>query len=63
MLINLRKLKNAKKHTYEVIAKKLDCSRITIQRYFNGTIIIPIDRLIELTKLYKVDLDVLCTKL
>ena len=60
LLDNLMKLKKQNKHTYKIIAKALNCTESTAQRYFTGVIVPPSDRLVLLTKLYNVDLDSLC---
>lgn len=62
LLDNLMKLKKQNKHTYKIIAKALNCTESTAQRYFTGVIVPPSDRLVLLTKLYNVDLDSLCGK-
>lgn len=62
LLNNLSKLKKDNNHSYEEIGTYLDCTRSTCQRYFKGIVKITIDRLILLSKLYKIDLDELCGK-
>lgn len=62
LIENLWELKSKNKHTYKYIAKYIDCTESTVQRYFNKVFVPPIDRLILITKLYNIDLDVLCGK-
>ena len=62
LLDNLMKLKKQNKHAYKIIAKALNCTEPTVQRYFTGAIVPPSDRLVLLTKLYNIDLDTLCGK-
>lgn len=63
LLKNLYKLKKKNKHSFEDIADYLKCNKSTCSRYFKGTIKIPIDRLILLSKLYNIELDILCGKI
>ncbi len=63
LLKNLHNLKSKHKNSYEEIADYLKCDRSTCCRYFKGNTIIPIDRLILLSKFYNVDLDILCGKI
>lgn len=63
LLENLVRLKKENGHTFDDIATFLKCDKSTCNRYFNGKVIIPIDRLILLSKLYEIDLDVLCGKI
>lgn len=62
LLENLAILKKKNKNTYDEIASYLKCTGATCQRYFNGIIKIPMDRLILLSELYEIDLDELCNK-
>jgi len=62
LLNHLLKLKSEYKHSYSQIAQFLNCNKSTCCRYFEGKIPIPIDRLILLSELYKIDLDKLCGK-
>lgn len=62
LLSNLNTLKNENKSSYEKIGKSIKCTGATCQRYFNGKIVIPIDRLIMLCKMYDIDIDELCGK-
>lgn len=63
LLKNLARLKMENSHTFDDIARFLKCDKSTCNRYFNGNVIIPIDRLILLSELYEIDLDVLCGKM
>lgn len=63
LLRNLSKLKKKNKHSFDDIADYLKCNKSTCSRYFKGSIIIPIDRLILLSELYNIDLDKLCGKI
>ena len=63
LIDNLLKLKEKNNQTYEVIAKNINCHKTTCIRYYNKKVIIPIDRLILLSKLYNIDIDVLCNKI
>lgn len=60
---NLIKLKEINDNSYEEIGTYIGCTKSTCQRYFNGKIKIPMDRLVMLSKLYKIDIDVLCGKI
>lgn len=62
LLNNLNRVKKERGQTFGKIANSLNCNQATCCRYFNGNIIIPIDRLIMLSELYNVDLDCLCGK-
>ena len=62
LLTNLNNLKKVNKYSYETIAIHLNCNKSTCQRYFKGAVIIPIDRLIQLSELFKIDIDKLCGK-
>ena len=62
LISNLNTLKNENKDSYQKIGKNIKCTGATCQRYFNGKIIIPIDRLIMLSKMYDIDIDELCGK-
>lgn len=62
LLKNINELKINNKNTYEEIGTYLKCTRASCQRYFNGIIKIPIDRLILLSELYDTDLDKMCGK-
>ena len=62
MLDTLLELKKENHQSFADIAESIDCSRSVCHRYFTGLTIPPIDRLVALTKLYKIDLDVLCGK-
>lgn len=59
---NLLNLKEKKKHSYRSLSIHLKCGRSTLNRYFTGVREIPVDKLIELSEFYKVDLDVLVGK-
>ena len=63
LLDNLLNLKRVNKNSYEEIASYLKCNRSACQRYFKGEVKIPIDRLIQLSELYEVDIDELCGKI
>lgn len=63
LLKNLYNLKKNNKYSFEYIANYLKCNKSTCCRYFKGTVKIPIDRLILLTKLFNIDLDILCGKI
>lgn len=62
MLDALLELKKENHQSFADIAKHIDCSRSVCHRYFTGLTIPPIDRLVALSKLYNVDLDILCGK-
>ena len=62
MLKTLSELKSQNKHSYNVIAKAINCNESTVQRYFTGVFKPPIDRLVLLAKFYNIDLDTLCGK-
>lgn len=62
LLKNLSILKKENHNSYEEIGAYIECAKSTCQRYFKGTIRIPIDRLISLAELYEIDLDKLCGK-
>lgn len=62
LLNTLSKLKEENNNSYEEIGNYLGCNRSTCQRYFKGIVKIPINRLILLSELYKIDLDKLCCK-
>lgn len=62
LLKNLCDLKDKNKNTYDEIGTYLKCTGATCQRYFKGEFKIPIDRLILLSELYEIDIDVLCGK-
>ena len=62
LLKNINVLKEKNNQSYAKIAKYLSCSRGTCNKYFNGNVVIPIDRLISLSKLYNIDIDKLCGK-
>ncbi len=62
LLKNLSILKKKNHNSYEEIGTYIECAKSTCQRYFKGTIRIPIDRLILLAELYEIDLDKLCGK-
>ena len=55
MLDTLLELKKENHQSFADIAESIDCSR-------SGLTIPPIDRLVAITKLYKIELDVLCGK-
>lgn len=63
LLDKLLKLKIEKNHTYKDIGKHLKCTAATCQRYFNGVFKIPMDRLVLLSQLYRIDIDELCGKI
>lgn len=60
LLENLLLCKIKYRQTYEDIAKHIGCNKSTINRYFNGEIILKIDILIALAQLYHVNIDKLC---
>lgn len=62
MLNTLLKLKKENRQSFADIAMHIDCSRSVCHRYFTGLTVPPIDRLVALSKLYKIDLDILCGK-
>lgn len=62
LLSNLSTLKKENKYSYERIGKNIKCTGATCQRYFKGKIVIPIDRLIMLAKMFDIDIDELCGK-
>lgn len=62
LLKKLCNLKDENNNTYNEIGTFLKCTGATCQRYFKGDFKIPIDRLILLSKLYEVDIDILCGK-
>lgn len=63
LIYNLKKLKEKNKYSYNTIGRNINCTGASCQRYFTGKIIIPIDRLIMLAKLYNIDIDRLCGKI
>lgn len=62
LLNNLLNLKEKKQYSYTSLSMHLKCGRSTLQRYFIGERKIPVDKLIELSEFYKVDLDTLLGK-
>lgn len=62
LLKNLSVLKKENHNSYEEIGTYIGCAKSTCQRYFNGIVKIPMDRLILLAALYDIDLDKLCGK-
>lgn len=60
MINNLKKLKKRYNNSYDDISKYINTSRSTVNRYFNGKIKIPTDKLILLCEFYNADIDDLC---
>lgn len=56
----LRELKEKQKISYDEISEYIDTNRSTTNRYFNGKIKIPTDKLILLCEFFNVDVDDLC---
>lgn len=56
----LNELKKNNHDTYEKISKYINNNRSTTNRYFNGKVNIPTDKLILLCEYYNVDVDELC---
>lgn len=56
----LGELKQNNKDSYEKISKYIDTNRSTTNRYFNGKIKIPTDKLILLCEFYEIEIDDLC---
>jgi len=56
----LRELKDKNKDSFEKISKYIDTNRSTTNRYFNGKIKIPTDKLILLCEFYNIEIDDLC---
>ena len=56
----LRELKEKQKSSYDEISEYIDTNRSTTNRYFNGKIKIPTDKLILLCEFFNVDVDDLC---
>lgn len=57
---NLKKLKIENNHSYEKISRYIDTNKSTTNRYFNGKIKIPTDKLILLCEFYDIEIDILC---
>ena len=56
----LRELKEKQKSSYDEISEYIDTNRSTTNRYFNGKIKIPTDKLILLCEFFNIDVDDLC---
>ena len=56
----LKELKEKYNNSYDDISKYIDTNRSTTNRYFNGKINIPTDKLILLCEFFNVDVDDLC---
>lgn len=56
----LHRLKDKNNDSYEKISKFIDTNKSTTNRYFNGKIKIPTDKLISLCEFYDVEIDDLC---
>lgn len=56
----LGELKDSNKDSFEKISKYIDTNRSTTNRYFNGKIKIPTDKLILLCEFYNIEIDDLC---
>ncbi len=56
----LGELKDNNNDTFEKISKYIDTNRSTTNRYFNGKIKIPTDKLILLCEFYNIEIDDLC---
>jgi len=57
---NLKELKEKNNHSYSKISKYIDTNKSTVNRYFNGKISIPTDKLVLLCELYDIEIDDLC---
>lgn len=62
LLKNLQTLKSTNNNSFQQIASNLKCDKSTCNRYFNGKLKIPTDRLILLSKFYRTDIDLLVGK-
>jgi len=56
----LGELKDSNNDSFEKISKYIDTNRSTTNRYFNGKIKIPTDKLILLCEFYNIEIDDLC---
>ena len=56
----LRELKEKQKSSFDEISEYIDTNRSTTNRYFNGKIKIPTDKLILLCEFFNIDVDDLC---
>lgn len=56
----LRELKEQQKSSFDEISEYIDTNRSTTNRYFNGKIKIPTDKLILLCEFFNIDVDDLC---
>ena len=56
----LKELKKMNNHSYSKISKYIDTNKSTVNRYFNGRISIPTDKLVLLCELYDIEIDELC---
>ena len=56
----LRELKEKQNSSYDEISEYIDTNRSTTNRYFNGKIKIPTDKLILLCEFFNIDVDDLC---
>lgn len=56
----LGELKDSNKDSFEKISKYIDTNRSTTNRYFNGKIKIPTDKLVLLCEFYNIEIDDLC---
>lgn len=62
MRSKLKELKKINNHSYLKISKYIDADKSTVNRYFNGKISIPTDKLVLLYELYDIEIDELCGK-
>ena len=60
MRSKLNELKIINNNSFEEISKYIDTNRSTTNRYFNGKISIPTDKLILLCEFYNIEIDELC---
>lgn len=56
----LNELKETNNNSFNEISKYIDTNRSTTNRYFNGKIKIPTDKLILLCEFYNIEIDELC---
>ena len=56
----LNELKETNNNSFDEISKYIDTNRSTTNRYFNGKIKIPTDKLILLCEFYNIEIDELC---
>lgn len=57
---SLKQLKLENNHSYEKISRYINTNKSTTNRYFNGKVKIPTDKLILLCEFYNVEIDKLC---